>query len=558
MQNRKIEGLQRQIEELKAERAAIGDRARAPRGAWLPRIGASRRVRFALAAALVAVPVAAFAATISMPYSFSNGTIADANEVNANFDTLVVESNAQHGRIAALEGDLTSHAAGASAHHTKTTTLAWSAINSKPAGFDDGIDDDALGALFCAAGQLPKWNGSSWACGEDLDTDTDTDTLGALSCAAGQLPKWNASAWTCAQDIDTNTTYSAGTGLSLGGTTFGVQVPLSLTGSSYAATISATSTSPSDDSPAIYGVHAVTDYYGVGVEGAGLYMGVKGTVNATGSSNYYGVFGDAYTSSGSGTTHGLYGSAAGGGTNYGVYGSAAGGSNRYGVYGTDGSNYGYLGSGSYGVYGSNSSGTAVYGNSTSGTGVYGYSYGGTAVAGRDGSGGAGLAGYFDGNVSVVGSLSKGGGSFKIDHPLDPEGKFLSHSFVESPDMLNVYNGNVVLDESGEAVVELPKWFEVLNRDFRYQLTPIGAPGPELHVAAEVSQGRFAIAGGTPGGKVSWQVTGIRQDPYANAHPIAVEEAKSPGEIGYYLHPEVYGQPREKGIDRARELAMARP
>jgi hypothetical protein len=518
MPDRELLELQEETETLKAELAAIGSRDRAPRGAWLPPNGASRRAGFALVATLVAVPAAAFAATISIPYGFSNGTIADANEVNANFDTLVLESNAQHGRIATLEGELTSHAGDASAHHTKTTSLAWSAITSKPAGFADGIDDDALGALFCTPGQLPKWNGSTWS---------------------------------CAQDVDTDTTYSAGTGLSLGGATFSVQVPLSLTGSSFAATISATNTIPANDAPAVYGEHAVTDYYGIGVKGVGLYRGVEGTVNATGSSNYYGVFGSAYTSSGSGATYGLYGAASGGGTNYAVYGSASGGANHYGVYGTNGSNYGYLGSGSRGVYGSSSSGTAVYGDSLSGTGVYGYTYGGTAIAGRDGSGsGAGLAGYFDGNVTVVGSITKGGGSFKIDHPLDPEGKFLSHSFVESPDMLNVYNGNVVLDESGEAVVELPGWFESLNRDFRYQLTPIGAPGPELHVAGEISQGRFEIAGGKPGGKVSWQVTGIRQDPYANAHPIAVEEAKSPEQRGYYLHPEVYGQPREKRIDWA--------
>ena len=53
--------------------------------------------------------------------------------------------------------------------------------------------------------------------------------------------------------------------------------------------------------------------------------------------------------------------------------------------------------------------------------------------------------YFYGDVSITGSLSKGGGGFKIDHPLEPDKKFLSHSFVESPDMKNVYDGNVELD-----------------------------------------------------------------------------------------------------------------
>src|SRR4029453_13052647 len=110
----------------------------------------------------------------------------------------------------------------------------------------------------------------------------------------------------------------------------------------------------------------------------------------------------------------------------------------------------------------------------------------------------GTAGLFEGNVSVLGTLSKSAGSFKIDHPLDPAHKYLSHSFVESPDMMNVYNGNLVLDADGEAEVVLPDWFEALNRDFRYQLTAIGQPGPGLHVAGKVKANRFRIGGGSPG------------------------------------------------------------
>jgi hypothetical protein len=136
-----------------------------------------------------------------------------------------------------------------------------------------------------------------------------------------------------------------------------------------------------------------------------------------------------------------------------------------------------------------------------------------------------LAAYLDGNVTVTGTLTKGGGSFKIDHPLDPEHKYLSHSFVESPDMMNVYNGNVALDENGRATVELPYYFEALNRDFRYQLTAVGAPGPNLYIAEGVKQNSFRIAGGRPYASVSWQVTGIRQDTYANEHRIKVEEDK---------------------------------
>jgi hypothetical protein len=150
-----------------------------------------------------------------------------------------------------------------------------------------------------------------------------------------------------------------------------------------------------------------------------------------------------------------------------------------------------------------------------------------------------------GNIHVIHTLTKGAGSFMIDHPLDPANKYLYHSFVESPDMMNIYNGNLVLDGNGEAVVTLPDWFGALNRDLRYQLTAIGAPGPNLYIADEISNNRFKIAGGRPGGKVSWQVTGIRQDAYANAHRIPVEQDKPAEEKGTYLHPELFGAPPEK-------------
>jgi hypothetical protein len=160
----------------------------------------------------------------------------------------------------------------------------------------------------------------------------------------------------------------------------------------------------------------------------------------------------------------------------------------------------------------------------------------------------GYAGYFYGNVFVKGTLSKAGGSFKIDHPLDPANKYLSHSFVESPDMKNIYDGVVTLDAKGEAVVALPDWFEPLNQDFRYQLTAIGAPGPNLYIAKEIQGNSFSIAGGAAGMKISWQVTGIRQDAWANAHRIPVEEDKPATERGTYLHPAEQGQPESKGVD----------
>lgn len=200
-----------------------------------------------------------------------------------------------------------------------------------------------------------------------------------------------------------------------------------------------------------------------------------------------------------------------------------------------------------GVVGTNDEGLEV--GRSGGIGVFGHSDRGVGVWGsviHDG----GNAGYFHGSVTVNGIFSKAAGSFRIDHPLDPANKYLSHSFVESPDMMNIYNGNIVLDAEGRATIELPAYFGALNNDFRYQLTAIGAPAPNLHVAEEIADNRFVIAGGSAGQKVSWQVTGIRQDAYAIAHRIPVEEDKPACERGTYLTPKLFGQPESKGVDFA--------
>ena len=170
--------------------------------------------------------------------------------------------------------------------------------------------------------------------------------------------------------------------------------------------------------------------------------------------------------------------------------------------------------------------------------------------------GSDLAGYFDGNVYVNGSIDKLSGSFKIDHPLDPANKYLYHSFVESPDMMNIYNGNVVTDATGNAIIPLPEWFEALNRDFRYQLTVIGQFAQAI-VVQKVSQHRFGIRTDKPGVEVSWQVTGIRQDAWANAHRIPVEEEKDARDRGHYLRPELYGAPEEASVAWARHPATMR-
>jgi hypothetical protein len=200
---------------------------------------------------------------------------------------------------------------------------------------------------------------------------------------------------------------------------------------------------------------------------------------------------------------------------------------------------------------------AVMGVAFDGAGVHGFSFRGVGVnakgrqAGIVASAGSGMAGDFQGDVRVTGTLFKPGGGFRVDHPLDAENRYLAHSFVESPEMKNVYDGVVTLDADGQATVELPAWFEALNETFRYQLTPIGAPGPNLHISRQLADNRFTIAGGGSGMEVSWQVTGVRRDAWALAHPLAVEEDKAPEERGYYLNPQEHGQSADRNLFSVR-------
>jgi hypothetical protein len=157
--------------------------------------------------------------------------------------------------------------------------------------------------------------------------------------------------------------------------------------------------------------------------------------------------------------------------------------------------------------------------------------------------------YIENDASIAGNLTKAGGGCRIDHPLDPANRYFAHAFVESAEMKNVYDGVVMLDAKGEATVKLPRWFEAVNENFRYQLTSIGAPAPNLHLASKISKGRFNISGGRPKTEVSWQVTGVRKDPWAQKHRIVVEEEKPADEKGLYLHPSLYGKPNSKRLCR---------
>jgi len=289
---------------------------------------------------------------------------------------------------------------------------------------------------------------------------------------------------------------------------------------------------------------------------SGTVFGVQGTTKSTGG---VGVLGVATATSGAaagvvGTSaspggNGMQASAtATTGTANGIYAQTAA-TNGSGVVGNNIATSGIA----LGVVGA----TASPGGAG---GVFDNTSGGTSLV-LVGNGGSNFRQIFNvdasGNAFFAGNVSKGGGSFKIDHPLDPANRYLSHSFVESPDMVNLYNGNVMTDQRGIAVVVLPDYFEALNRDFRYQLTVIGQFAQAI-VAQEIEKGRFTIKTDKPSVKVSWQVTGVRQDAFANAHRIQVEEEKPAQERGHYLHPELFGATEKEAIGTTSHPAMNWP
>jgi hypothetical protein len=351
------------------------------------------------------------------------------------------------------------------------------------------------------------------------------------------------------------------------------------------------------------GNYGVRGYGGRGVEGfSDNGEGVYGH-----STELAGVYGQSTKQAGVVGESGVKGDKALG--MHGVYGVTHGAQSA-GVYGTneavDNGGAGVLGENraagvGYGVFGVSDRGTGVGGHSTDGSGVIAQSdnriglhavggapppdlpvrpllvdapngvlgegefmgvygrgeigvRGDGVVTGVFGHSSEGYAGYFDGIVSTNDSLRAGDGRFKIDHPLDPENKYLSHSFIQSPEMLNVYNGNTITDTNGDATVRLPDYFEALNQDFRYQLTVIGQFAQAI-VAEEIRNNQFTIKTDQPNIRVSWQVTGVRKDPFANMRRIVIEEDKPAEERGLYLHPQAYGKPEAQGISTIHDKRL---
>lgn len=217
----------------------------------------------------------------------------------------------------------------------------------------------------------------------------------------------------------------------------------------------------------------------------------------------------------------------------------AGNSSAVGVYG-----WGDATASSYGVYGTS--------DATDGIGTLGVvaSVDASAVGVYGECGGPGWGGIFFDDLGANGDIYGSTKNFLIDNPENPENEMLRHTCIESDEAMVIYRGKVKLNENGEAIVEMPSYFKSLTKEDKatVQITCVGRPfgiGYEWN-----SDYNSFVVYGDAQREISWMVMADRDDPYMqnNRTPVVIKKDGSFKGIkaGYYLDPESYGQPKEKG------------
>ncbi len=369
----------------------------------------------------------------------------------------------------------------------------------------------------------------------------------------------------------------AGAGRTISATDGSVQInkTTDFASNNYALYSTVSSGTTSNPSAGVYVEHSGAQgvaIYGEITNASNAYSAIQGSSssnqdNTSGLSGYfdgsaagYGIYGtNTSTTAGSQAIFGLNQRTSGG---WGIEGAGVNGvygrTNENGGFGVVGYNFGPQGGLDVSIAVTGQGSTGVQGETTSGPGygVYGKNVSASTTDNNIGVGGNGWVGvygqtndastgygvYSDGNLG-----SSGTKSFVIDHPLDPANKILKHYCAESPEVLNIYRGNIVLDANGTATVNLPDYFKKININFSYQLTAIGAPANGIYVKEEISGNTFKIAGGNPNQKISWAVYAERNDAYIQAYPDSKKVEVDKRQKGKYIRPELFGKTAKDGM-----------
>ncbi|HMS56283.1 MAG TPA: hypothetical protein PKA27_12865 [Fimbriimonadaceae bacterium] len=342
--------------------------------------------------------------------------------------------------------------------------------------------------------------------------------------------------------------------------------------------------SSSPDGFGVFGTGLVTGILGRATNASGIPIGIHGQSNNSGDDGR-GVFGETTAPNGAGVRG--ENTAVSGGLGVGVFGKGgvgvygdgiAAGLRGYSAYNTGIYAFGHSGglqaigsrstAGSVGVHGitQSTTGYGVLGTFSDVGGTPGSpAYGIYGLVDRDGDraligdsditsgSGYGVFGDTDGvGIAVYASGSfaaSGGKAFRIDHPMDPENKYLFHYCTEGPEPLLEYSGTITTSASGYAWVELPEYFAEINRDLRYQLTVVDQTGEFTMaiVSKKVQNNRFQIRTSRPEVEVCWEVKGVRNDAYMRHYGAPVVTDKADNERGLFEHPELYGYGRDRAF-----------
>lgn len=413
-----------------------------------------------------------------------------------------------------------------------SSTAPWTGLSGKPAGFADDTDNDALGGLSCASGQVAKWSGAAWACAVDADSGGDITavtagtglsgggTSGAAtlsvnpaivqsrvtgSCAAGSgirivnqdgtvsceaIPtppvNWslNGNPLTVATTSTSSTSYALrATSVSVSGAAIEAQTTGGYAGSAITALNSALNGSGTNSGEAIYAENSGPNGIGITVE----------QTATTGSAT--GLVARAHTDTG--TAYAISGFADG---------NSSGGANTNTLIGARGEVY------SQSAHGVEGRATGVRTTkSTALAGVFGY---------VNSTMGYGV--YSSGDMGTSGAKA-----FVNPHPTDPA-RAIQFFTLEGNESGTYFRGSGRLDK-GTAELEIPEeWRLVTEADsITVQLTPIGAPA--LLYVVEKGRERIVV-GGTADVAFDYQVNGVRRG-FAGYEPYLTSDAFRPEQRG---------------------------